>query len=1253
MRRTVKWILRSGLTLVILLLLILILLIGVLSTNTGLNVLIWGAQKALPQLTVEKNQGSLLTGFTLYNTAFSDDELKITFQSEEVALFIDADCFFTPSVCIEHIKLQGMQFSLTELPVSADEQQPDSLEPITDIRLPLPLQTAQIRHIELNNIELAVLGHQVSWETFTTALEMTGRTLTIHPTQFEGIHVKLADSESGKVPDHSRQEEQPILLPEVKIPLEIDLTQFDMKHFVLEGETPVIINHLGLSAYANGYLVNIKKLQLDTPQADAQLQAEVELRDDYPLELNVNSHIKIAELKGQKLQLNAGGSVAKLQLDATFSDLIKAKLQSELEPLKPELPFQLTVTDTKAQWPLSGKAEYTVELDKLNLNGSLNGYQVELKSQADGVEIPALDLTLQGEGDLNQIRMESIQIGTLGGEIAGKVSANWQKQLNWKAELTLATIQPGLQWQQAEGVINGSLSTFGELTAKGGWKVGLPELDIEGIVRDFPLDIEGALFASDLNGSGEIYLLTSGLGVKHGPNGIRVSGKADQELELDIAIDLPQIEKTVPDLKGKLAGMVEVRGHLKQPKLQTTLSANEVAYAELVSIGAIELEAEITPLPDLKGDLNLVIRDVLYQEAQIDTVQLGFSGSQQGHQLDLTLLSNFLNSDVRISGVLQDSPQPVWQGKLDKAELSTRQGQWTLDHEVELQYLVDKQLAKVQAHCWAQQQSKLCLTEDLEAGQSGEIHLEIKNFAFSQIDMFVPEETNIEGEVNVQARAKWAPQSKPDVDVKVTLPDGRLTQQLNQPLQLGWNSISLNAALADNKLKVNWLVDLRDNGEIKGSLNAPNAQAIEQDLNVNFVIQNINLDMVQPLIGEYSKLGAGIHSDITLSGPVKHPKVNGEFIIDDVVVQGEVTPVEVQSGQFKVDFNGYTAVLNADIETPDGALQIDGNADWQVIESWSTKIKVFAQELKVDAPPIVRIKMKPDLQIAVSPTLAKIEGDISLPWGRIEVKDLPPSAISVSSDEVILNTDLQPQQPDAPLPMKLETDINIYVGDDFRLSAFGLKGDLVGNLNVTQKNRGPFIIGEINIEEGVYRSFGQDLIIKKGKVLMNGPVDQPYLDIEAIRSPDNIQDNVVAGIRVTGPASEPIIDIFSEPAMPQQNALSYLLRGQDIDSRDSGGNSVTSALIGLSLAQSGRVVGEIGETFGISDLQLDTAGSGDESQVTVSGYITPDLKVKYGVGIFDSFGEFTVRYRLLTDLYIEAVSGVDSAVDLLYQFEFD
>lgn len=69
-------------------------------------------------------------------------------------------------------------------------------------------------------------------------------------------------------------------------------------------------------------------------------------------------------------------------------------------------------------------------------------------------------------------------------------------------------------------------------------------------------------------------------------------------------------------------------------------------------------------------------------------------------------------------------------------------------------------------------------------------------------------------------------------------------------------------------------------------------------------------------------------------------------------------------------------------------------------------------------------------------------------------------------------------------------------------------------------------------------------------------------------------------------------------------------------------------------------------------LSIRYSGVGDKSQVVVSGKITNDLQVKYGVGIFNSLATLTLRYRLMPKLYLEAVSGVDQALDLLYQFEF-
>ncbi|MFT7400049.1 MAG: translocation and assembly module TamB, partial [Rheinheimera aquimaris] len=264
-------------------------------------------------------------------------------------------------------------------------------------------------------------------------------------------------------------------------------------------------------------------------------------------------------------------------------------------------------------------------------------------------------------------------------------------------------------------------------------------------------------------------------------------------------------------------------------------------------------------------------------------------------------------------------------------------------------------------------------------------------------------------------------------------------------------------------------------------------------------------------------------------------------------------------------------------------------------------------------------------------------------------------AIELSNDLILLDEKLQPIPQQEKSVFIFETDINVLLGNRVRLSAFGLKTLLNGKLRVRQQPGRPLLLnGDVSLRDGTFRAYGQDLLIRKGKMNFNGPADQPFLNIEAIRNPDNMEDDVIAGIRVTGPADEPQVSIFSEPAKAQANALSYLIMGRDLDSSSGNtGNAVTTSLLGMTLASSSKAVGEIGEAFGLQDLTLDTAGSGDNSQVTVSGYLSRDLQLKYGYGIFNAVGEFTLRYRLMRRLYLEAVSGLDNAVDLLYKFEFD
>ena len=495
-----KWTKWLSLSLIGLLLLLIIFVATVLFTHPGLKLALWGAEKALPQLQIEKVQGSLFPRFELQNVSFVDESLNIDAKVDRLALAVNFRCFFDPKVCVDELTLQGVNFQMPELPPAGEE--PEETPPLRTVSTPVPIF---VNKVSFDDINLNILGNQIDWQDFSTGLSMQGDRLVIAPTALKDINVALAPSEAEPEaatdePKDADDPPQDIVLPEVWIPLTVEARRLDIHNFKLAGEKPVIVHHLGAVAKAGGDRVDVKTLELDMPEVEGKLSTQVTLSADYPLKAQLDALVKQADAKGQKLSLSAAGSVGDLSLTATLSELVEAEIKGELQPLKAQLPFDVAIKNVQAQWPLIGQSDYQVSVPSLSAKGSLDGYIVALETQASGKDIPAVDVALNGKGTLEQIDLESLVVKTLGGELSGQVMANWAAPINWQADLNLQHIQPGLQWEEAEGDISGSLSTSGSLTEQGGWQVSLPKLDIDGILRGYPLNVEGQLEASDKNG---------------------------------------------------------------------------------------------------------------------------------------------------------------------------------------------------------------------------------------------------------------------------------------------------------------------------------------------------------------------------------------------------------------------------------------------------------------------------------------------------------------------------------------------------------------------------------------------------------------------------------------------------------------------------------------------------------------------------------------------------------------------------------
>lgn len=1252
------WVKRISLALLALILFILVTVAILLYTSTGVKLIIWGAQKALPELSVTSSSGALLNGFQLNQVKYRDQQMNLA--ADNVNFKLDDRCLLIPEVCISELGLTGIRFNLPELPPSQPVQEEPESAPIAEVIMPLPLR---IEHVRLDDVNLDILGNKITWQQFTTAAEMEGSHLVLKPTDWQGIELTLA--EAAKIDQTQPKEaETPssetmglpdiAVLPELKLPISLDIQRFTVKDFKLNSDSPQQIHLLELIASAEGSNIKIRKLVADAPQAKFQASANVSLTGDYPLSLDANADIAMTPLQDHHITLDASGSLAKLTLAANLQGTLDALITGQLSPLAPNLPFDFHVSSDHLQWPIDTEPEFEVTDTLVNAKGNLNDFIFTLKSSIDGIPMPAAALSLNGKGDLNKVMLDTLKIDTLGGTITGNADASWKDAVTWQGQLDFSQIQPGLEWPEAEGDLSGGLSTSGGLNKQGGWYITLPKLAIDGVVMKQPFTLDGQLDAKDVKGTGDIQLVTKGLTLKHGLNGLTAKGTLNKVWDMTAKIDAPDLALSVPGMRGHAQGQVDLAGKLTEPEINLSLTGDSLGWQDQANLQSFELKGQVTPMPVLKADINLSAAQGEFDTFKLDNMHLSLRGTESEHLLTLDIKAKPVGAEIILAGRLDR--KTGWQGRLDRAEFDTQIGLWKLAQPTILGYSLKTESASVAAHCWRQSESSLCLTENLTAGRSGNATLAVDRFTFNNLEQLMPESLKVKGSLDAVLEAAWAPETSPYVKAKITLPTGSVAQLPvtdKPPLTIGWDNATVNAEIKNDVLNANWLIAVTDNGDISGKALITQLTT-EQQLIADVKIDKFMLGVFKPAIKDYHEFDGQVDADLTVTGPIMHPAINGQLQMTKIKAIGREVPLDIEQADIRATFSGYSATLKGDLFTPDGKLQLRGDGDWQDLKNWKTQLRVNGTELEIHAPPMLALKVSPDLTIAASPKKAAITGSVAIPWGRIKIDQLPESAVAVSDDEILLTDDLQPIEVKQKIPFDLKTNITVKIGDDVKLSAFGLNTELIGELNVRQKNRSPLVYGEVNLQNGTYRSFAQELIIRKGQILFNGPADQPYLSVEAIRNPNNIEDDVVAGLRVSGPADAPQVDVFSDPAMAQQNALSYLLRGKDLDSESGDNNSaMTTALISMGIAKSGQLVGDVGEAFGIEELTLDTAGAGEESQVTIGGYISPDLQVKYGVGIFNSIGEFTVRYRLMKDLYIEAVSGLDSAVDLLYQFEFD
>lgn len=1256
-----KWVKRISLVLLFLLLILLTMIGWIVTTQSGLHFALNTAVRWLPGLEIATISGGW-SDLNLQGVRYRTKGINV--DVDKFNLSLEVNCLKRFQLCVNNISTDGVDVKIDSKAFASTEE-PANSTPLTKLSTPYPILLNQLT---LKNINIQLDNSQISLAELTMAADWQANLLTIKPTTINGLVVNLPKTlveenkatakavikTSDQVADKSPAETlkalfaEPLLanLPEVVLPIDINIEQIRGVSWHLSGGTKVAIDNLTLMASVQNQQIAIKQFVVVMPEVKITITGDANLAQQWPVNIAVQAESYLNDLKGQQVDLKLEGALLQqLKLMLSLTGPIKANLVAEAALSQAGLPIQLTLESQQLNWPLQGEPEYRLKDLRLRLNGMVTGYDLSFRTDINGRDLPPTLLTLDAKGNEQQFRLTRLRLNALQGKTELTGIIDWSKAISWNGLLTLSDINTAKQWPQWPAKLQGKIVTTGSLHG-GSWQLKIPQITLDGNVKGHLLRTRGQISG---NAAGQWNIPV--FNILLGRNKLDINGHLSDSWQLDGIIDAPALDGVLPGLAGVIKGQLKLRGDLKSPQLLVDIAAHSVKWQDSLAIDKATIQGDIRSDKQIHGQLTAAVQQLKQADLVVHNFTLDAKGNEQQHSVNINIDGKPISGHLTLKGSF-DRQKALWQGVLDNTLFNTPIGEWQLSRAVSIEYANQQQEVTVSPHCWLNTKGHFCLSKMAKIGKSGNADILLQQFDLALLKPFLPAETQLTGSFDGDAKVSWyADGHSPQVKVNLFGSGVKIKQLIEGSLlPVEFQTLSLNADMSNGKAVLQWLVQITNNGKFSGNIRIDDLEQSRR-LSGSININDISLALIRPILSNGERLDGNLNADLRLSGNMKQPLLNGNLALSNVAAKGHWFPFDINQGFLKLDFMGTRSQLTGRINTPEGYLKLVGEADWRNIKAWQARISATGNKLRITLPPMVRIDVEPDIVFEATPNLLSLNGNVNIPWARITVQELPESAVGVSSDEVMLDANLHPIEKKG-ISIPILTNLQIKIGNDVRLDAFGLKARLTGILKVIQDKQGLGLNGQIDIPEGRFHAYGQDLIVRKGQILFSGPVDQPFLNVEAIRNPDSTNDNVIAGVRVTGLADKPKATIFSEPVKSQEEALSYLLRGEGLNSSGADITHMAALLISLGVSKNGKLLGSIGETFGVSDLALDTQGVGDQSQVVVSGKITNDLQVKYGVGIFNSLATLTLRYRLMPKLYLEAVSGVDQALDLLYQFEF-
>ena len=432
------------------------------------------------------------------------------------------------------------------------------------------------------------------------------------------------------------------------------------------------------------------------------------------------------------------------------------------------------------------------------------------------------------------------------------------------------------------------------------------------------------------------------------------------------------------------------------------------------------------------------------------------------------------------------------------------------------------------------------------------------------------------------------------------------------------------------------------------------------------------------LIGPEWAIAGRLRFTGSVGGTLESPRLQGDLSGRDLALLQRALGWRLTGGTLDARFEGDRLELKAlRLESGEGSVTMDGNL---ALEGMRGDFRLRAERLPVPFGPGQRVVVSGDSTLASRGGAFEWKGRLRADEGLIELRggDAP----HLPDDVVIVDgrSGAPPREGAAPRDdgLHVSADLTLDLGERLRVRGSGIDVLLAGSLNLQGTlPAAPRAYGTVSVRKGTYSAYGQKLEITRGQILFNGPLDNPVLDIVAMRRDQPVE----AGVSLTGTVLTPRVRLVSQPDVPDSQKLSWLVLGVGLDDARSGGQiaalqAAAATLLGQS--EGGGLTSELSSALGLDLLTVRSANGGavfdpnfgatfpgqpgapvvpagdvGGNVIALGKRLGSRVFVTYEQGLRGVWNVLRVQYDITHRLSLRAQTGTDSAIDMLYLFSFD